>query len=45
MNESHVTEIKWVMSLTPIVCVILAFISTYVGRKLYADKMAKLTVA
>jgi hypothetical protein len=33
------------MTFCPIICAILSFILTYVGRVLYADRMARLTVA
>mmetsp|Transcript_42415 Transcript_42415/g.31069 ORF Transcript_42415/g.31069 Transcript_42415/m.31069 type:complete len:115 (-) Transcript_42415:42-386(-) len=42
LNEEHSTEIKYVAGLTPIVCSALACFFTYLGRRLYASKLANL---
>lgn len=44
LNADSVTEIKWIMSIVPIFCAIVAFLFTFLGRWLYADRMAKLTM-
>lgn len=45
MNEDHALAIKVIVTFTPILCSILAFVLTYIGRRLYADRMARLTIA
>lgn len=35
--------LRLIMSLTPIVCSISAFICTYLGNKLFSDKLSKIT--
>ena len=45
MNEFHPEAIRVIVTFTPIITAVLAFTFTYIGRKLYADRMARLTVA
>ena len=35
--------LRWILVVTPIFCAINAFIMTYIGSKLYAGKMQKIT--
>lgn len=37
------TALKLIMSVTPIVCSILAYLFTFIGKKCFSDKMAKIT--
>jgi len=37
------TPIKWIMSITPIVCGIGAYILTFIGNKFFSHKLAKIT--
>jgi hypothetical protein len=44
LNPEHEKAIRYIVALTPIICSALACLFTYIGRKLYADRMARLTV-
>lgn len=37
------TPLRWIISMTPIFCSVGAFGLTYLGRKLYSDRLAKLS--
>ena len=45
LNEQHATAIKYIVALTPVICSSFALLFAYIGRRLYADRMARLTVA
>lgn len=36
--------LKWIMGLTPVVCSILAFGLTYIGKLLYSERLARLSI-
>jgi hypothetical protein len=36
--------LRWIMGLTPVVCSILAFGLTYIGKLLYSERLAKLSI-
>ena len=42
--EEDETGLRWIMAIGPISCAVLAFALTYLGKVLYSDKLAKLTI-
>lgn len=38
------TGLRWIMGVGPIACAVLAFGLTYLGKALYSEKLAKLTI-
>ena len=36
--------LRWIIGLTPIICSILAFLLTYLGKILYAERLARLSI-
>lgn len=44
LYEKDETGLRAIMGGLPIVCAVFAFLLTYIGKFLYADKQAKLTI-
>ncbi len=43
--EDNETGLRYIMCFLPIVCSVFAFILTYIGKILYSEKLAKLSIA
>lgn len=43
--NTNADALKWIMGLTPVICAVAAFLLTYLGKILYAERLASLSVA